>query len=625
MEDRAAFIERFVNDSDRAKAELGLLMLDAALEAWHFSSSNEFDFGARKRDFGYQPETRVEVERWYGTFLSICVQLCLSNKPIADRARKVLADNLRGLWTRTGILDALEEAVRKVHADRSWNEGWLALRGIMRFDSKGFPEEIRNRLHRLEADLRPNELLDQARTFALTDHHSAFDLDDDYDDEKDDASSGWRKAMETTRELGRKVAQNSEALDILLPDLVSKHTQRLGVFGEGLAAGCADRSELWSKLRSALEKTAPELRQIAVLYGFLAECSRTDPSFYQSTLDDLVEDDLLGPWFPYLQTSANLDDRAVMRLHRALDAGIAHINTFQYLAYGRAHEPVADGDLARLIEKILSKDGGSAVATEILTMRFHGKEGLPSRQSEPLRGAARAALLSVAYPREGRGRNNGHDLARLVEVGLEGPEAEDCARQICNTLAAAIQSSAVYAFDYPDLLTSIASKQPGVFLDTFLDHQAEDDYRLQRIFIADLDRHGNPLNLIPDQGLLAWCDIAPERRYPLVAGAIQPFTVSEEKGALAWKPVIYAIFERAPVLSSVLEELADCVRPRGGWSGSLADILEKRVVLFETLFGHENDEVAAWARQRYAATREWIAHERENEGRRTRDVFESFE
>jgi hypothetical protein len=358
VEERAAFMERFLYHSEPAKTELGLQMLDAALEAWHFSSSNEFDFGARKRDFGYQPETVDEIEHWYRTFLSIGVRLSFLKKPIADRARKILADNLRGLWTKAAMFDALEEAVRKVHADRPWNEGWLALRGIMRFDGKGLGDDIRNRLHALETGLRPNELLDQARTFALTDHRSAFDLDDDYDDEQDDTSAGWRKALETTRELGRKVAASTEVLEILLPELVSLHTERLGVFGEGLASGCADKSGLWRKLRIALEKTAAGKRQIAVLCGFLAECSRTDPSFCQSTLDELVEDDLLGPWFPYFQTSVALNDLAIMRLHLALDCGKAPIHTFQHLAYGRTHQPIGDADLAKLIEKILSKEGG---------------------------------------------------------------------------------------------------------------------------------------------------------------------------------------------------------------------------------------------------------------------------
>lgn len=624
-DDRAAFIERFASDGEPARAELGLRMLDASLEAWHFSSSNEFDFGARKRDFGYQPESIEEVEQWYKTFLSICVRLCVSGTPIADGARKTLANNLRGLWRNTGIFDYLEKAVRKVHADRPWIEGWLALRGIIRFDSKGLPDDVRNRLHALESDLRPDELLDQVRTFALTDHHSPFDLSYDHDDEPNGASSALSKLYDTTRELGKKVAGNFKVLELLLPELVSAQTQRLGVFGEGLAAGCDDRSEIWRKLRFALEMTAPEKRQIAVLCGFLAESSRLASSFCDSTLDDLVDDEMLGPWFPYFQTSVSLDDRAVKRLHRALDCGRAPIHTFQHIAYGRVHELVSDSDLATLIDKILCAEGGTTVAAEILKMRFHGKEGAPSRGSEALKAVGRKTLAAFSYPREGRRGNNEYDLARLVEVCLGGPEGEDCARIISRNLATAIETGAVYAFDYSELLVSLASSQSTVFLDMFLGSRTENDNRRRRLFMIDLNRHGNPLNAIPDESLIRWCDAAPDRRYPLVAGAIVPFSEQGESNVPVWKPIVHILFERAPVLNAVLRELGDCVRPRGGWSGSLADILERRNVLFACLFAHDNDEIAAWARNRHSAVREWIARERENEARRSSHVFESFE
>jgi hypothetical protein len=240
-----------------------------------------------------------------------------------------------------------------------------------------------------------------------------------------------------------------------------------------------------------------------------------------------------------------------------------------------------------------------------------------------LKAVAREALSSVPYPR--RGANNGHRLARLAEVCLDGPDAEDCARLVCDALAAAIHGGAVYAFDYSTLLTCLASKQPNVFLDVFLDSRLKGGNRLARIFETDFHRRGNPLDEIPDKTLIAWCEVDPEARYPLVASAIQPFGMLEDSNAVVWNPIVHTIFERAPILGAVLEELGDCVRPRGGWGGSLADILESRLVLFESLFGSDNDEVAAWARNRHAATRKWIAYERESEGRRNKAAFESFE
>ena len=84
---------------------------------------------------------------------------------------------------------------------------------------------------------------------------------------------------------------------------------------------------------------------------------------------------LLGEWLAILQITAAIDQRSVERLHEALDLGKAPIHSFKQLAWGRVHESIGDDDLALLLEKMLTKEGGLGVVLEILNMRFHqGKE-----------------------------------------------------------------------------------------------------------------------------------------------------------------------------------------------------------------------------------------------------------
>jgi hypothetical protein len=370
VEMRAKIIRELVGSIYQDRQELGLLLLDAALETWHFSSSYDFGFGARPRDFGYQPKTDEEVIHWYETFIDICTSLALLEQPIAKKARKILSDNLRGLWTKIGIFEALENSAKKIHEKMAWNEGWVAVRGIIRYDSESFEKGILDRLHRLEKLLRPNDLLERARTFALSDHNHIVDLEDDFVD-KEGISSGLKRMEDTTRQIGVQVAQDMETFNVLLPELVSTPGTHLYSFGRGLADGCADKQEMWQILRSQLEKTPPEKRQIGVFLGYLSSSAESDPAFYNSTLDGLVKDDLLGEFFPVFQSSLAIDRRGVERLHEAIDTGKAKINSFQYLAWGRAHEPISDDDLTDLLRKIMSKEGGIEVAIEILKMRFH--------------------------------------------------------------------------------------------------------------------------------------------------------------------------------------------------------------------------------------------------------------
>ena len=84
--------------------------------------------------------------------------------------------------------------------------------------------------------------------------------------------------------------------------------------------------------------------------GFLSSCAESDPVFYNSTLDNLISDDLLGEWFPVFQTTSTIDERGVERLRKALILSKAKIDNFRHLAWG-THESISDDDLADLLRK----------------------------------------------------------------------------------------------------------------------------------------------------------------------------------------------------------------------------------------------------------------------------------
>jgi hypothetical protein len=622
VEARAKIIEELVDSEEESKQELGLILLDAAMETWNFRSSDEFEFGARKRDFGYEPRTH---EEWYETYIGICTRTALSCQPIAQRAQKILADHLRGLWTNIELFETLEKSARQIHEQQAWNDGWIAVREIIRYDSKGFQKEIQNRLNNLEKLLRPRDLLELARTYALSDQNRSFGLEDDFDD-SEDASSGWQRAQETTRKIGVHVAQDPEALNILLPDLVSTHNLRLRSFGMGLADGSYNKEELWELLYAQFEKTPPEKRQITVFLGFLSSCAESDPVFYNSMLDYLINDDLLGDSFPLFQTTCSIDRQGVERLNEALDIGKVKIDTFRYLAWGRIHESISDDDLAGLLKKIITKEDGIGVAIVILRMRFHVSKDSSQNHSRELMAIARNALLLFTFPDAERGRSNNldHELASIARTALNGQEGTPIAVELCCHIAKAISDNRIYAVNYHDLLNVLARTHPFVFLDMIIGDDGIKDYQRRGMFGDHFRRGSNPIDQISDNDILSWCDDKPEDRYPLIASVIQPFSESEETGGPAWKPIVYSIFAKAQNLHNALKHLARAIRP-SGWSGSLADILQKRAVLFQNLFQHENEEIRSWAKNQYSALQKSIDTEREEEKQHHRKRNESFE
>lgn len=623
IEDRAEFIEELLSSDDVTMQELGLFALDAALEAWHFSSHYGFSFGARPRDYGYYPKGQ-DVLKWYETFIKICTDHALSNKPTAYKAKKVLAGKMRGLWTKANAFDALENAVSDIRETQSWNEAWISSNSILKFDSKGMPSDILERLHALREVLKPNSLENLARTYALADQQFLWDLEDDFDDEEEDASKGFRRAEEKTREVGSMLAQDEATLDKLLPELVSTHNSRIYNFGQGLANGCFDKRALWQKLHKQVVDTPKDKRHINLLCGFLSVYAKDEPDTYDEILDEILYDDVLGRWLPIFQTTGQINQKALNRLHDSLKRNKVDVGKYSHIAWGRAHESIEDDDLANLLEEILKKENGYWPTAEILKMRFHQKKD-PSLHSSKLLSVARATLAACDFSGGRRGHDlMDYDLGEIATVCLSEKGHEKEVKEICDNVCEAIVANRVYGSSLKKYMATLSEKQPLIFLESFLGNKKISDFKSSRIFSSNFERGENPLNKISGKALIGWCDQDPEIRYPLIADAIQPFEKCPETGNMKWRKVVYSLLEKALDLKVILDNLSGSIRPNG-WSGSLADILQTRLTLFEELKGHPNEEVRSWAKIQLSSLRREIERTRECEDKINRDIDESFE
>jgi hypothetical protein len=626
-EARAKVIEDLSTSEDTNNQQLGLDLLSGALEAWHFYASRDFRFGARPRDFGFHPRTRGDVELWFNTFISICTDLALSDKPIAPKARKLLADKMRGLWTRVDMYDALEGSAEKIHKQKAWNDGWLAVRKIIQYDSKGFDKEVSEKLHRMEKLLKPANLLERARIFALSDQFDHLDIDNDFSQEDDEPLS-WSQAEKITRELGLQVAQDADTFNAFLPEIVSTYASRLYIFGQGLADGSDDKQKNWQILYNQFRKTDPEKRQFVVLVGYLSSCAEDTPEFYNSTLDSLVHDELLGKWFPVFQSDTLIDQRGVERLIEALDTGSASIDTFRYLAWGRRHEAINDDDLANFLTKLQKheNENGSGVAIDILRMRFHEAEEKQIQHSRKLVEAACSFLEEYSFTKGNYIQNNtGYDLAQIVKVCFSSEFGAKYVMNICEHLEKLAADYRIYPFEYTELFSTIAYLKPFVFLDVFLENKKNvENYTPHLVFRNSFDERDLFIDQIADDVLISWCEVDPETRYPLLASVTKLFSISKETKEIGLNRTAYLLFNKAPNLTIILQHLSKSASPMS-WSGSLAELLSKRAELLKELFGRENEEITSWAKEQYSVLQREAKNAHENEEKRNRFYNERFE
>lgn len=623
---RADIADEMANSDKQTEAELGITLLESALQTYHFHGSYISSFGARPRDLGYRPRSNQEVIAWYETFVEICTHVALSDKPTAPQGKRVFADSLRGLWMKLSdinqdSLKILEDSIAQIHEKRAWNEGWLSVKGILRYDGKSMQQDVLLGLKRVEKMLRPKNLIERARTYALTAGRLNFDLEDDYD-EDDTASTQLERIQRITREIGSEVAQDEAVFQELLPELVSvsSNNYRLGIFGEGLADGCEDKQRIWQMLYMQFEKTSPDRRQFAVLRGFLSSSANHDPVFYNAVLDNLIEDELLGPWFPDFQTTSIVDARGIERLHQALDSGKSHINSFKSLAWSLRKE-IDDDNLAPLLQKILTKEGGLLVAIEILNMRVHRLKNELSSFSPSLVVTAREVMLKYPYDeRQNQNDRLDYELAQIAQLCLIGADGTEHAKKICQMLANGLQQYKILTFYYSELFKCLAQIQPFIFLDTFVGSQ--ETYSHSTAF-DDVDRD-NPINQIPENVLFDWCEQDPKVRYPQLMPSLLTYSISKETDSLQWKPIVYSILEKSPDVQAILPGLESKIYPMLR-SDSYADNLERRLVLFTSLYDHPNPVIQDWAIEQHTQLERRIEKERKSELRENQTRFESFE
>jgi hypothetical protein len=100
--------------------------------------------------------------------------------------------------------------------------------------------------------------------------------------------------------------------------------------------------------------------------------------------------------------------------------------------------------------------------------------------------------------------------------------------------------------------------------------------------IADLLPRATPLDAIPDDALLAWCDNDPVYRYPAIANVITIASPAKDGEPPQWSSIACGLLARAPDQIQVLKLFIRQFTPLV-WNGSRASHLESNVRLLDSV------------------------------------------
>lgn len=584
-EQRADWIRGALQSADAVLGKVGLKALASAMEAHHFSSNYEFEFGARVRDYGSNPRGKA-IRVWFATFINLAAEVASGTGPWVSEARDLLAIRFRTLWSHAGMEDVLEPVAERL-IDLGWERGWLAIRQTIQFDEKLLRADVLQRLKKLEERARPKTLVSRVKATVLNSYAAGLDYADG-----EDADTGYERAEVRAKELGELVANDPAAFEALLPLLVTNQQGRHWSFGAGLADAVASLSACWAAMMKAFEDTPEEQRSVQVLRGFLHTAHGRDRDTFERCLDEATGRAALASWVPVLQLSAPLDESGCTRLLASMDNPAVNAWAFQHLAVGRATEHLSDDLLSRLLQKLSIKPDGLSVAIDILYMHIYRKDD----PIGPLVTAVAHTLIANASLANRHGRLD-HELSGVVQKFLCGPEGESTARTLLATLRQKFDDHALSLYDLTETIAALFKVQPHLALNALVgDENDTDNYYVRRYALAG-GRRTSALTEISIDALMDWCRAGSSQRWSRVAPLLPAFAVVESNQAPKWSEGVMTLLENSPDPVAVGAVLVELVEP-SGWSGSRAEAIRRRLPLLDQLadaIGPENaNAVASW-------------------------------
>ena len=585
---RQAYVARLFSSSNVRHNVIAAELFHSAFEASHWSSLSTFDFGARRRSFGWRPSTRGEKLDWYSGFIDIVAQALSGNdqQKIA-LAKKIISSHFRGLWTFAGCFDALESIVKEHAQSGAWPDLWISVKNTIFFDGERHSPELLDRLLALEKQAAPNDPYSEMEAYALS---STWD-------HAEVKGGRYSEAVQSVNEklikLGELACTDPTYIEKLGERLWEKHIDALWVFGRGLARGSQDQESTFEFLVNSAEQASFARVNPVLLAGFIQEVQSGDPLLARKLLEASLDHPKFREHFVYLLCAASFEPWAVKKLIELARDGALEAWTFTHLSFGRVHEAIGDDDLAELLDALLVLPNGISAVLQILEMRFFIEKDSSYRPSEIILSTGRRAIKNLmAMHRDNARLMRSHGLDRVCAYCLTADAPREEVDEIAELVFDGIESYRLYSSELNDVIRPLVRNFPELVLDSIFVGGRSEALRGEMVFrdrSCNLDKVS--LNESSIDRLLDWCGGDQERLVKL-AGLVCPFTTVEGGGTPLENPRKVRLSDHMTSLLDAVDDKASVVEVifartwPSGWSGSLADILEVRALALKELSEH---------------------------------------
>ncbi|MFQ1781548.1 hypothetical protein ACK377_02820 [Aeromonas veronii] len=611
---RHSFVKRMLGADNLRQFEIAQDILKSAFEASHWSSFGGFDFGARSRDFGWEPTTNKEKLDWYEGYIELLVPFLDSdNEPILNWAKAILANHFVGLWSYAGCFDILESIVRKYGAGGKWPDMWMAIKRTIYYNGKQHSPELFKRIEALEHLTAPADPYFEIEAYALTDTWAHVEV------RGGDYTENYEKIHHKIEKLGELASSEPDYLERLAPKLWEKHIDALRSFGKGLAKGSSDQALTFDTLVSLMKKQELEVVKPILFCGYIAGVHSSDPGLSRKLQESVLGVPELKQHFVDILLSTPIAPWGTKKLIELAKAGELEAWKFQQISYGRVHESIPDDDLSELLVALNGLTDGIFSIIEILSMRFFNEKGSNYSPSDDLRTVGRQAILKMlSMQRDEISRQLLHRIDRVIEACLSDSAPENEIRDIINLLCDGVEAHRLYGFELETVIACLVKNHPELVLDRVLIDSENSERLIYLLFKDRVNGSSSPLNLTPIDRVLSWCNGNQDRIHK-VAGAVSAYTSLDKESQPLDNPKKVILSHHITSLLDVAENkvaIVETIFSRSfpcGWSGSLSDILEVRSEAFSELLTHMSPEVREVAKTKLSLLNRAIRENRESE------------
>lgn len=614
---RCALIKKWLYSDDERLRKLGFSCLSEAFRFGSFSSAMSFDFGARKRTYGWEPKTDRDLLSWYQPLLTLMDTLYRNNK-YKSEIRTLFLNSFSDLWHIRVLQASLKNSFLLFAENNVWLEAFAKIQDILYFRKKDLNDEDIAYFQSLLTIAEPKTDFDQLTLLLCSERpFKASDI-------------SYQEQISQIKETAMQWAVKPQWLT-LLSCLLSAKANNVYHFGYGIACVYKDMETLLNTVKKTLlaEVSNPSL---LFVHGLVSGWNDTHSEAVDTFLDRAMVDDFWTRHLISLQLTIKpfrvntAYERLLKKAEAATDSH--ELMAFKGLGNGCRMHNYSIEQLLSLSKVIMDKPSGLSVVLDIWYMAVFCAKDRDSVYQAELKSSAQRLLEQLNWSAIDKHSNDGHHLLCVMDYAYQNVSANE---QVKETIRHFVDHMMVSDWTVISALANylfyFMERFPQATLDNLYAQQTHENFkrvisRLTYGFVRQERGFNYDVEVI-----MTWCQGEPQKLM-LIASMFRLFKIKgdtfvDEDSSLI-EPVALALLRAASMHRDVLEKVFESFSPNH-WSGSLANIMEKRMQLFDGVDLSSHPELHSFWLERRVLIADWINENRQQEQEQHKRESETFE